>query len=119
MAWWPKWTKRGGSQTGGEPQSVIVHIKLSGGEHGSEEERDSVHRMTDRLAEVIAIAKAGEFDGDEFGGGECTLYMYGPDANRIFSLIFPLLKDWEPLKGGYALKRYGPPGSPTEKVTFE
>ncbi len=28
--------------------------------------------------------RAGEYDGDEFGGGQRTVYPYGPDADRLF-----------------------------------
>jgi hypothetical protein len=74
--------------------------------------------MAGRLQEAIAIKAAGEFDGDEFGDGEGVLSMYGPDADALFAAIVPLLRDWNALKGGYAIKRYGPPGSRAEKINF-
>jgi hypothetical protein len=61
---------------------------------------------------------AGEFDGDEFGGGECILFMYGPDTDKLFSAIQPIMKDWQALVGGYAIKRHGPPGARSEKIDF-
>ena len=74
--------------------------------------------MADRLREAIRANDAGEFDGDEFGGGECVLFMYGHDAGKLFSAIQPILKDWQTLLGGYAIKRYGPPGSRSERIDF-
>jgi hypothetical protein len=70
------------------------------------------------LAEAIRIHGAGEFDGDEFGNGECTLFMYGPNAETLFAVIAPTLENWKALKGGYVTKRFGPPGSRSEKVTY-
>jgi hypothetical protein len=98
--------------------AVLVHIKLSGGDFGSEQQRDAIHRMTDALEARIRAAEAGEFDGDEFGGGECVLYMYGTDADRLYSVILPVLRDSDLMDGGYAIKRYGPPGSQFETVGF-
>src|SRR5882672_412205 len=70
--------------------AVLVHLKLSDADQGREDEREEIHRWSDKLEQAILAAKAGEFDGDEFGGGECTLYMYGPDADALFAAIQPL-----------------------------
>jgi hypothetical protein len=85
---------------------VKVHFKLSDGEYGSEQERDAVHGFTDKLDALIREHDAGEFDGDEFGGGEGTLFMYGPDADRLYETVLPALKSWAKLRGGYVIKRY-------------
>jgi hypothetical protein len=114
----PKRNTQVGSKSGGFEQAVVVYVKLSGGAQGSKEERDAIHRMTDRLSEAIMIKGVGEFDGDEFGGFEGVLFMYGSDADRLFEAIFPLLRQWPALKGGHAIKRYGPPGSRVAKVDF-
>jgi len=98
--------------------AVILHLRLSNGEFGSDEEHDAIHHMTGRLEQAILANDAGEFDGDEFGGNECVLYMYGPDAGRLFSAIQPVLRNWPALVGGYAIKRFGPPGAPFERVDF-
>jgi hypothetical protein len=98
--------------------AVILRLKLTSGGFGSDEEHDAIHGMTYRLQEVLLASMAGEFDGDEFGGGECILFMYGPDADKLFSAIQPILKDWQALVGGYATKRYGPPGARSEKIDF-
>jgi hypothetical protein len=101
-----------------DSHAVILYLRLSNGQFGSEEERDAIHRMTDRLVQAILANDVGELDGDEFGGNECVVYMYGPDAGKLFSAIQPVLKDWPALVGGYAIKRFGPPGAPFERVDF-
>lgn len=100
-------------------QCVKVHVPLSNPGVGTAEERASIHSVSDRLQDAIVLHEVGEFDGDEFGGGECQLFMYGPDANALFEAIFPILNNWPALKGGYAVKRFGPPGSRAEKVEFK
>jgi hypothetical protein len=87
--------------------SVTVHFKLSDDKFGSREERDGVHRFTNGLAALIQQHQAGEFDGDGFGGGEGSLFMYGPDADRLFEIVVSALKNWEPLRGGHVIKHYG------------
>ena len=92
--------------------AVIVSFALSNVEFGEAEERDEIHALTDRMDAAIRGAGAGEFDGDEFGAGTCTLYMYGPDADRLFAAVEPLLRGSSLVKGGHAIKRYGPAADP-------
>jgi hypothetical protein len=100
-------------------QCVKVHVPLSSPGIGTAEERASIQRVSDKLEDAIMLHEVGEFDGDEFGGGECQLFMYGSDANALFQAIFPILTNWQALKGGYAIKRFGPPGSRFEKIEFD
>jgi hypothetical protein len=85
---------------------VQVFLKLST-EHGSEKELDRISTLTDKLADAIEKHEAGEFDGDEYGGGHCRLFMYGPDADKLFDAIKKPLLASALCKGGYAIKRYG------------
>lgn len=101
--------------------AVIVYLKLSDDEFGTEAERNAIHALTDQLAAAIASQHAGEFDGDEFGAGACGLYMYGPDADRLFAAIEPILRGHRLAAGAYAIKRYGPAGDPnalTVRIDF-
>jgi len=88
-------------------QAVIVHLRFREHAFGSTKERETVRALEQQLETAIEDAGAGEFDGDEFGGGECVLYMYGPEADRIFAVIEPVLKSSPLTSGGYAIKRYG------------
>ena len=91
-------------------QAVIVHLRLSDGGFGSEEQREALFALQEEMMHAIKDAAAGEFDGDMFGEGECVLYMYGPEADRLFAAIEPLLKSCPLASGGYAIKRYGEAG---------
>ena len=55
--------------------AVLVFLKLSDSEFGTEEERDRIHALSDELHRAIEASNAGEFDGDEFGEGQCELFM--------------------------------------------
>jgi hypothetical protein len=98
---------RSRSRTAKGQEWIAVHFRLSGGTFGTSGEREMVHAFTDKLASIIEESRSGVFDGDEFGAGGGTLFMYGPNADRLFDAVHPTLKTWEPLKGGYAIKRYG------------
>ncbi|MFH0982940.1 MAG: hypothetical protein V2A79_15570 [Planctomycetota bacterium] len=87
--------------------AVLAYLPLSNGAFGTADERDSIHELSDRLEAWIKDAGVGEFDGDEFGGGECTLFMYGPDPDALFAAVAPILSDSPHAKGGYVIKRYG------------
>jgi len=64
---------------------------------------DAIHALSHKLEEVIKAKHLGEFDGDEFGGGDCTLYMYGPDADALFAAILGHGRPFE--MGGLSLLR--------------
>lgn len=87
--------------------AVLVTLKLSQGQFGSADEMDAIHEMTDEMFDAIEQNDAGEFDGDEFGGGECVLFMYGPDADVLFATVEPILRASRWAKGASVLKRYG------------
>lgn len=97
---------------------IAAYFKLASEGYGTQEERDSIHRFTNELAEVIRESGTGIFDGDEFGNGECGLFMYGPNADQLFNVVEPLLRRWKPLEGGYVIKRYGAPAGQSERVEF-
>ena len=87
--------------------AVIAHIRMTEDKFGSERERAAIATLADDLERVIAEKQAGEFDGEEFGDGRCVLYMYGPDADRLFGAVAPVLKAAPLARGGFAIKRYG------------
>lgn len=93
-------------------QAVIVHLRLSDDGFGSSDEREMLLGLQERMAAAIEDADVGEFDGDMFGGGECVLYMYGPDADRLFAAVEPILSACSLASGGFAIKRYGQASDP-------
>ena len=73
-----------------------------------------------QLESDIAAARAGEYDGNEIAvdGSDGTLYMYGPDADKLFAAIRPTLVACSFMKGARVRLRYGPPadGVPEREV---
>jgi hypothetical protein len=99
----------------------MIHLPLKEDPFGSPAERDCIYALEDNIADAVEDAHAGEFDGDMFGEGECVLYMYGPDADRLFSAVVPLLKSCPFADGGHAVKQYEETGRlsvRTERVVW-
>lgn len=67
--------------------AVITHPPLLEDPFGSEREREIIADLADELQNAISDHDVGEFDGEEFGGGRCVIYMYGPDADRLFDVV--------------------------------
>ena len=88
-------------------QAVIAHLRLTEDPFGSERECEAIADLAGLLHQAIDDHGVGEFDGEESDGGRCVLYMYGPDADRLFSVVEPILKAAPVARGGFAIKRYG------------
>jgi hypothetical protein len=98
-------------------QALIVKISLSNTEFGEPRGRAEIQRLEDLLQKAIeAKPGTGEFDGDEFGNGFCTIYMYGPSAARSFDATISTLLDFQARSGSFIVKRYGRPGEKEERI---
>jgi hypothetical protein len=101
-----------------EEHAVIVKLKLASGPMGNKDERARINELEDRLSDSAKRSSARELDGEEYGGGLCTIYMYGPDAERLFSAVKPALDAFHAPPGSYVIKRYGKPGSKQDRIAL-
>ena len=98
-------------------QALLVKIKLSDSQFGEEQERASIHKLGNELEkEISAQVGIGDYDGDEFGGGLCTLFMYGPSAEKLFDVTIPILLKFQAPHGSFVIKRYGGVGAKEERI---
>ena len=95
---------------GAEQQALLVTFPFN------DTDLSSVFVLEDLLIATIEKAEAGEFDGNEVGGGSCTLYMYGPSADRLFDVVFPILVERDLPAGSHVMKRFGGPGARAERI---
>lgn len=74
--------------------------------------------VEEQLEQVIAAAGVGEYDGNEVAidGRDGVLYMYGPDADALFSAVQETLRASECLSNAVATLRYGPPADDVRRV---
>ena len=100
-----------------DSHAVIVSVALPGADQSDEGSPD-MFQLADRFDAAVRAAGVGEFDGDEFGEGEAVFYMYGPDADRLFAAVMPVLREVNAPQGSYVRKRYGPPGAREERISL-
>lgn len=67
--------------------------------------------LEERLEQAISEARAGEFDGNEIAtdGSDGTLFMYGPDADKLFDVVRAILTSTDFMQGARVVLRFGPP----------
>jgi hypothetical protein len=63
----------------------MVFLRVSAAQKGC------IRALADGMRAAISELNVGVFDGDDFGSDECTLFLYGPDADRLFQAIWPPL----------------------------
>ena len=102
-----------------EEQALIVTIQLHSGDMGDAAERQRIFALENELSAAVKESGAGEFDGDEFGEGVCTIYMYGLSAEQLFLVTRPILRKFSPPTGSYFIKRYGGPGSKHDRLGID
>lgn len=95
-------------------QAVIVHLET----HDSMAD-ELFTSLEEALIAMIDHHDLGEYDGNEFGHGSITLFIYGPDAELIFSTIEPVLRGHELGRTGHVTIRAGSPGATVRIVDLD
>ena len=93
-----------------EEHAVIVYVVMSNPGFGTKEELAELFKFEEQVASAIERAHAGEHDGNEVGGGEFTIYCYGPNGDKLFAAIEPVLNKSKFKKNVRVVVRYGKPG---------
>lgn len=91
--------------------AVVARFQLTGDGFGLDEERAAIYQAQRCLTDAIADAGVGEFDGNEFGSGTVVLYAYGPDADALFAVMRPMLREL-PFRPAHVVLRYGSASDP-------
>lgn len=84
--------------------SVIVHFQ-----YGSTD-LQRLFDLENQLESAINEAGVGVFDGNVIAadGSDGYLYMYGPDADKLFEIVEPILEATDFTEGATVKLRYGP-----------
>lgn len=85
-------------------QAVVVHFS-----YGSKNLK-KLFALEDKVEAAIKQARTGEYDGHDIAitGADGHLYMYGPDADKLFLSVKPVLEAEPFMRGATVTKRYGP-----------
>ncbi len=87
-----------------EEQDLLVVLRLSNRQMGTATERLELEEFADQLEAAVTEAGVGEYDGDEVGGGECTLFFCGKDVDALQRTLHPLLKKSPLCRGGHLVR---------------
>lgn len=114
---------RGSTAGGGEPaaeeeQAVLVYLDGVNLPDEVYEEYD-LATLEDQLVSTLAARTTGEFDGNEVGPEETCLYLYGPDAEALFTAIEPVLRQYPLCQNARVVIRQGPPGAAQRELRLE
>jgi hypothetical protein len=85
-------------------QALIIHFR-----YGSNDLTE-LFELENKLEDIIKKQNLGEFDGDEIAT-DCSdgfLYMYGPDARKIFDAIRDTLTATPFMRKAIAKLQFGP-----------
>ena len=91
-------------------QAVLVFLKTHGLPAHVYRECD-LGTIGRRLREVIERERLGLFDGNGIGADEAVLYMYGPDAELLFSGVEAALRAYPLCQGARVVIRHGGHGA--------
>ena len=82
---------------------------------------DDLYELCNKLERVINENRLGEFDGHEIATDHSHgfLYMYGPNAERLFTGVKQTLEQSEFMQGAKAKLRFGPPEDGIKEITVE
>jgi hypothetical protein len=93
-----------------EDQAVLIYF--------ANEDLEGSIPLQEKLDELLNNSRVGMFDGNEVGGGELVLFLYGPDAELLFQYIEPTLRAEEFCKGSKVVIRWGGPHAPQREVNL-
>jgi hypothetical protein len=100
---------------------VTIVLKLEHRAQRTPEARYRLHELARRLADAVERHATGRLDGQESSNSELRLVFHGPNADRLFNTLRSPLFASLRTRGGYAIKRHGPPGlgNKEERVDFD
>jgi hypothetical protein len=103
----------------GREQAVIISMRLSNDQFGSEAEDESLAVLEAEIEKCVNGAECGEWDGHETGGGYHKIFIYGPCAERLTDAILPTVLGYAALPGSYMVKRFGEVGSDEQYIWLD
>jgi hypothetical protein len=94
-----------------DQECVLVHLDGTSLPDDVYEQCD-VWTISERIEEVLHREELGEYDGHETGPTGTTLFMYGPDAERLYDGIEGVLRDYPLCRNARVVIRRGELGAP-------
>lgn len=87
-----------------DERDLLVVLPLSNRAMGTHDERLGIEALAEQLERAALEAGVGEFDGDEYGGGECVLFFCGPDEEQLLGVLRPHLQRSPMARGAHFVR---------------
>jgi hypothetical protein len=102
------------------PPKQVDHAVLVNFDYIGSTDLTPLFDLEKKLEAAIDAAKVGELDGNEVAtdGSDGTLYMYGPDADRLFEAVKLVLEGCSFMRGARITLRYGSPGADQRQLVL-
>lgn len=98
--------KKEPADDGMDQHLVRVHIPILS-DMPTTEEFDRYVELEDILGEAAEAAEVGELDGNEVGGGEYTIWLYGQSAGPLAAVVKAELAKHSLPTGSFLFVRHG------------
>lgn len=97
-------------------QAVLLTLRLADASGGADRVHARLRQLDEALRAAVAGARAGQVEDPFRHGIDCVYTVYGPDADRLWDVVHPVLQGAPLRPGSFAVRRYGAPGAPEERV---
>jgi len=106
--------RRAAIRAGSQEQALLLRLRLPESQTG--DETSSIVALEEAIESALRKHRTGEFEGHDLRDGVWTLYLYGPDAERIFRSVEGVLRGARLDPSSHAIMRFGGRGAREERV---
>lgn len=103
-------------------QAVIICLQFSVGKLQEKKALDAIFDLDDIFRTILETSGIGTYDGHEFCESpeeeSVRFFMYGPDANRMYEEVKPILQSLPSLQEISIHKQYSPLEDYEEQLHF-
>jgi hypothetical protein len=108
--------RRAAMRAGGPEQALLLRLRLP--ESQAADETATIVALEEAIESALRVHRAGEFEGHDLRDGVWTLYLYGPDAERIFESVAEVARGARLDPGSHAILRFGGRGAREERISL-
>lgn len=87
-------------------QLLLISLKLSDGEMGSDDDEDYVEDLENKLVKKVENLDYAFWDGHEYGGGFAKIFLYSSDVDKLYKTIHKTLKNINFTPGSLIILQY-------------
>jgi hypothetical protein len=102
------------SGAGRQEQALLLRLRLA--EIPAGDETPAIVALEEAIESALRRDRAGDFEGHDLQGGVWTLYLYGPDADRILESVADAVRGIRLDPSSHAILRFGGRGAREERV---